>query len=126
MVTVTVGFVFALAPLVLAAVRVPGNMVLAANNSAVMSAACHSIPTESMEDMDIASSSREGLVVNSMQPEENTNERTSHRILHNMSSQKLKWGVVSRSGSTAHEVGHMAFGTMDQEISSPAKGGWYA
>lgn len=106
--------------------EIPGNMVVAASSSAVMSAACHCIPTESVELADIDPSSSERLLESEPRDDSDAEEDRRTRMLYNMSIQELKWGIVSPGNGTAEYPGHLAFGTMDQEIQPPIIGRWYA
>ena len=101
-------------------------MVVAANNSAVISAACHSIPAESREMTDIISSREQLLEPAEIGDTADADGARATQILYNMSVHDLKWGMVSRPSGRADGPGHLAFGTMDQEVRPPVDGDWYA
>ncbi|KAI8649676.1 hypothetical protein NCS55_01468300 [Fusarium keratoplasticum] len=102
----------ALSPVVVAMFRLPGNMVLGASNSKVISAACHCIPIMSTD----ASPN------SSVAPVEDT-AAAGHDadILEKMATRKLKWGQVSSERSEG-DIGHLAFGVEEQEITEPIEG----
>ena len=104
-------------------------MVLAANNSAVISAACHSFPAETSEISDGESS--EDLLRGADRHSGGSSESprvksTEQHLLYRMSTQKVKWGAVAGGHGTRDDPGHLAFGTEDQEVTPPTYGNYYA
>jgi hypothetical protein len=63
--------------------EIPGNMVVAASNSAVMSAACHCIPTESAELADIHPSSSERLLEREPRDDGDAEDERRTQMLYN-------------------------------------------
>jgi hypothetical protein len=132
-ISLIVGGSLACIPVILAWKRLPADIVLAANNSAVISAACHSVPTETTELVGIESS-REHLLVHDRNADNDLDQieddigrpSESSQILYKMSIHALKWGVVSKSGNSPDQPGHLAFGNIYQDICPPKEGDWYA
>jgi hypothetical protein len=98
-------------------------MVLAANNSAVISAACHSVPSKEPEQE--PDNSQSSLLRDfsdnyaSLSPEE--------RGLLKMSTQRLGWGCINaqdRDG-TVDNPGHLAFAPVHQTPTRPIDGHWH-
>jgi hypothetical protein len=121
-----------LVPIILGRLYLPGNMVLARNNSAVISAACHAIPTEA-SDMTGIKALRQRLLYageESRQPAAAapvlSPEIRAERRLWQISTQSVKWGVVSKGLGTEESPGHLAFGAEDQDIEPPFQGCYYA
>ncbi|KAK0649217.1 hypothetical protein B0T16DRAFT_127146 [Cercophora newfieldiana] len=119
----------ALAPLILGYVKLPGNMPMAQNSSAVISAACHCVPTRSSHGTSTETLDKPLLQARS--PRSLTESITEYKskssnkdALWDLATGKLKWGVVSpgREG----EPGHLAFGGPNQEISEPVEECLYA
>jgi hypothetical protein len=120
-ITVVLSFCLSLVPIVLAVFKLPGNMVLAANNSAVISAACHAVPTETAIDDMLGAESR----YSNPRPLASANV-SSEYVLREMSRRELGWGVVSTGRGTAAEPGHLAFGTPKQIVDVAVVGEYYA
>jgi hypothetical protein len=108
-ITIVVSFVLALIPIILAFTKLPGDgMVLAANDSAVISAACHCIPVETaveLRDVEFIVLSQRLLGDDRLrcparspgssvaeEEEEDQGEERNRRLLAQMATQKLKWG----------------------------------
>ncbi|KAM5364499.1 hypothetical protein ACJZ2D_011490 [Fusarium nematophilum] len=94
--------------------KLPGNMVLGGSNSKVISAACHSVPLPPA----IAATKLTAVNVQSM-------EEPRGDALGEMATRKLKWGQIS-CGGAGDEVGHLAFGVEEQEITEPVDGKFYS
>jgi hypothetical protein len=145
-ITIVISSALALIPIILALTKLPGDgMVLAANDSAVISAACHCIPVETAVELTEVESmaSRRRLLGDdqsrreaarssgSSMAEEVEGEQgkdRNRRLLAQMTIQKLKWGVVARGQTpcTKEHPGHLAIGTMDQDVEPPVVGHFYA
>jgi hypothetical protein len=114
-------------PIILSRFPLPEKMVLAENNSAVISAACHSIRTNStgmkMPDSDL---SKQKLLADHLSsPDEGALMSAQDARVHmlaEMSRQELKWGVVFKGQGMEARPGHLAFGTLDQNVEVPIEG----
>lgn len=126
MIAFIIGAILAFIPLALAAFKIPSNTVIGANNSAVISAACHSIPAESVEMTDAISSRERLLELAETGETTDADAARTMQILYSISTQELKWGMISRTSGRADDSGHLAFGTMDQEVRPPVDGDWHA
>lgn len=136
------GAVVASIPIGLALVKLPGNMVAVANNSAVISAACHSRPMhvhgqkpptpskEAVNDkvenqpLDSHVPNDSSALLEASQSE--TDMPAESKTLYQMSIGKLKWGVVSPTKGTFEAPGRLAFGTEHHVTGLPVDGNWYA
>ncbi|KIL87699.1 hypothetical protein FAVG1_09410 [Fusarium avenaceum] len=114
-----------MAPLVLAYVKLPGIMVVAAGNSAVMSAACH-YPSTKLRSLSRATSvySRLGSEYDSMSAGLIGDEEVEE--LDNVARRKVKWGRISTGKSDESQVGHLGFGTEELNIEKPVEGEHYS
>ena len=111
----------------MAVFKIPGNMVVAANNSAVISAACYCIPVENTEWRADGVESQERLLeLAETGDTKDSDQARQYRALYKMSTRKLKWGCVSSTSCTEDDPGHLAFGSEDQEIRPPVRGAWYS
>ncbi|OIW32319.1 hypothetical protein CONLIGDRAFT_642048 [Coniochaeta ligniaria NRRL 30616] len=116
------------APIALALFKLPGKMVLAKNSSAAISAACHCIPTASSYDI----SYQDGVPLLPSKGETRHNANDEQELLREMATSKLRWGVVSNNLLERSEYygegnpGHLAFGTMEQHVTEPLDGNFYA
>lgn len=127
-VSLCISICVASAPIVLAIFKLPGKMVLAKNSSAAISAACHCIPTASSYDIsyqhDVPLLQAKGDVARTASDEQ--------ELLREMATSKLRWGVVSNTPLERSEYygegnpGHLAFGTMEQHVTEPVDGNFYA
>jgi hypothetical protein len=106
--------VIASVPLLLARRLLPGNMVIAGGNSAVISAACHAV--SSRADPLISSTAAQRLSTGVIEP--------GDYDLRAMVTGPLKWGDIF-SGPSDGEPGHLGFGSADQDVSEPIEGRWY-
>jgi len=150
-------------PIVLATFSLPGTMVMAASNSAVISAACHAVnpappppprgtvspahtaDQESTEEEEEETATATAEAEQSDTPsgncsdvpggnctdsgEEDSKEAQEEGILElkDISTQKLRWGVVSGVGHNSPEdPGRLAFGVESQRVATLVDGGWYA
>jgi hypothetical protein len=100
--------------------------VLAANNSAVISAACHSIPAESAAAAEMSENEMSKQVLLQSRDGEVDTRRGKGHLLVEMARREVKWGVVFTGGGTKEEPGHLAFGSMDQSVNAPVEGIYYA
>ncbi|TPX15245.1 uncharacterized protein E0L32_004522 [Thyridium curvatum] len=124
----TISFAISLIPLVLACVKLPGNMVVCGGNSAVISAACHLItPPASRERARLPFDKLDGDVQVSLID-------SGRETLILAARGKLRWGEVwvpTGKDSQWFVYGdqgarHLSFGTEDQNIHEPTDGQWYA
>ncbi|WZH49942.1 hypothetical protein QYS62_011168 [Fusarium acuminatum] len=115
----------ATAPLILAYVKLPGIMVIAGGNSAVMSAACH-YPSTKLQSLSRATSvySRPGSEYDSMTIGLIGDEEVEE--LDNVARKKVKWGRISTGKSDESQVGHLGFGTEEFKIEKPVEGEHYS
>ena len=115
---------FAFMPLLVARRTLPGNMVIAGGNSAVISAACHSVSARAdPSSMSLTAAQKSSTGV--MEP--------SDHHLRAMATGLLKWGDVStgppdggRGPSGDPEVGHLGFGSANEDVGEPIEGRWYS
>ena len=121
LISLVLSVALAMLPVVLARAKLPGRMVVSGGNSAVISAACHAVlPTIPAERQYPLDDSKDG-----------DNYGT---LIEDVATGRLKWGEVPlpppqsdlSSGGTGQIVGHLAFGTEDQNVTEPAAGRWYA
>ncbi|KAF4343996.1 hypothetical protein FBEOM_2040 [Fusarium beomiforme] len=114
-----------IAPIFLAFVKLPGVMVIAGANSAVISAACH-YPSTKLKSLSRATSK--------MSMRSNEYDSMSARLigdeemeeLRDASRRKVKWGRMSTGKSDESTVGHLGFGTEDIDIDRPVEGEYYS
>ncbi|KAF4960345.1 hypothetical protein FGADI_992 [Fusarium gaditjirri] len=115
----------AITPLFLAFVKLPGLMVIAGANSAVISAACH-YPSTKLKSLSRATSK--------MSMRSNEYDSMSARLigdeeveeLKDVSRRKIKWGRISMGKSDDSSVGHLGFGTEELDIEAPVEGEYYS
>ncbi|KAI6754551.1 hypothetical protein HG530_012303 [Fusarium avenaceum] len=114
-----------MAPLILAYVKLPGIMVIAGGNSAVMSAACH-YPSTKLQSLSRATSvySRPGSEYDSMTIGLIGDEEVEE--LDGVARKKVKWGRISTGKSDESQVGHLGFGTEELKIEKPVEGEHYS
>lgn len=114
-----------MAPLILAYVKLPGIMVIAGGNSAVMSAACH-YPSTKLQSLSRATSvySRPGSEYDSMTIGLIGDEEVEE--LDSVARKKVKWGRISTGKSDESQVGHLGFGTEELKIEKPVEGEHYS
>jgi hypothetical protein len=103
-------------------------MVLAKNSSAVISAACHCVPTTTSSSGGVCQDDVPLLPIkDSMFPVESR----EGNALQEMAIGLLKWGAVAQDATERSEYydvgnpGHLAFGTMEQHVTSPVIGCFY-
>ncbi|KAF4472854.1 hypothetical protein FALBO_241 [Fusarium albosuccineum] len=116
----------AITPLFLAFIKLPGQMVLAGGNSAVISAACHCVPVDLPLDNQFGSKSSDSsslwyesdatrLILDAEDP------------LQTVARRRLKWGhVLGEGGHHDLKTGHLAFGTEEQAMAEPEEGKYYS
>ncbi|KAL6915311.1 hypothetical protein FSST1_006806 [Fusarium sambucinum] len=127
--------IIAAVPLILSQIRLPGNITLGGSNSKVISAACHCTPrsSSSSAEMSLGLFEPTSLIGRICEDKENllrdddpvdAKNPIGQEILHGMSLQKLKWGDIAEA---LHDdgVGHLGFGTEDQEVTAPVEGRLY-
>ncbi|KAF5582222.1 hypothetical protein FPCIR_9654 [Fusarium pseudocircinatum] len=115
----------AITPIFLAFVKLPGVMVIAGANSAVISAACH-YPSTKLKSLSRATSK--------MSMRSNEYDSMSARLigdeeveeLRDVSRRKIKWGRMSMGKSDESSVGHLGFGTEELDIEKPVEGEYYS
>ncbi|KAF4430476.1 hypothetical protein FACUT_8842 [Fusarium acutatum] len=115
----------AITPLFLAFVKLPGVMVIAGANSAVISAACH-YPSTKLKCLSRATSK--------MSMRSNEYDSMTARLiggeeveeLRDVSRRKIKWGRMSMGKSDESSVGHLGFGTEELDIEKPVEGEYYS
>ncbi|KAI1036985.1 hypothetical protein LB505_011409 [Fusarium chuoi] len=115
----------AITPLFLAFAKLPGVMVIAGANSAVISAACH-YPSTKLKSLSCATSK--------MSMRSNEYDSMSARLigdeeveeLRDVSRRKIKWGRMSMGKSDESSVGHLGFGTEELDIEKPVEGEYYS
>ncbi|KAH7240125.1 uncharacterized protein BKA55DRAFT_666059 [Fusarium redolens] len=115
----------AITPIFLAFVKLPGVMVIAGANSAVISAACH-YPSTKLKSLSRATSK--------MSMRSNEYDSMSARLigdeeveeLRDVSRRKMKWGRMSMGKSDESSVGHLGFGTEELDIEKPVEGEYYS
>lgn len=121
LISLLVGIVLAVVPIVLSLRKVPGQMVMAGSCSAVLSAACHCI-----------TSTTTSLLKTNEEVEVSVDETTGNELWR-IATGKVKWGVINRSanvfinldGDVVGSHGHLGFGTIFQEITEPEEGKVY-
>ncbi|KAF4452593.1 hypothetical protein F53441_4613 [Fusarium austroafricanum] len=126
---ILVGFLVCLGvastPIFLAFVKLPGTMVIAGANSAVISAACH-YPSTKLKSLSRATSK--------LSMRSNEYDNMSARLigddeaeeLRDVSRQKIRWGRMSTGKSDESQVGHLGFGTKELDIDRPVEGEYYS
>lgn len=147
---IVIGFIGATIPLVLSRRRLPGSAVAVGCNSFVISASCH-VSMLSKPDAEFKSSSEpplhglddssEALELDENQfptrtdvdDDETSRQSLEEKRLERIAQSRLKWGVVQmtddwyqRYGEPYGNVGHISFGTTEDEVGSPRDGQWYA
>jgi hypothetical protein len=127
--------IIAALPCILSQIRLPGNMTFGGSNSKVISAACHcELPKSSNsaltnQELFVPSSSMaricddEANLLRDNDPAD-ANSSTDSKLLYQMSLQKLKWGEITEAVNS-DGVGHLGFGTEDQDITAPVEGRLY-
>jgi hypothetical protein len=134
LVTFIISLCLSMVPLVLSRFSLPGHSVLATNNSAVISAACHSTPAESSSltvEMSESDMSKQNLLPQQspydMEGDQlfEVIDRAEH-LLTKMATQEVKWGVVFTGSGTVEDPGHLSFGSMDHNVKPPVEGMYYA
>ncbi|RGP73074.1 hypothetical protein FLONG3_6389, partial [Fusarium longipes] len=115
----------AVVPILLANVKLPGIMVISAGNSAVISAACH-YPSRKLNSLSRTTSrfSHHGSEYDSMSARLIGEELVDE--LEAVSRKKVKWGRLSMGTSDGSKVGHLGFGTEDQDVDKPVDGEYYS
>ncbi|EMT74243.1 hypothetical protein FOC4_g10002724 [Fusarium odoratissimum] len=115
----------AITPLFLAFVKLPGVMVIAGANSAVISAACH-YPSTKLKSLSRATSklSMRSNEYDSMSARLIGDEEVEE--LRDVSRRKIKWGRMSMGKSDESSVGHLGFGTEELDIEKPVEGEYYS
>ncbi|KAJ4258087.1 hypothetical protein NW762_008227 [Fusarium torreyae] len=115
----------AITPIFLAFVKLPGVMVIAGANSAVISAACH-YPSVRLKTLSRASSkiSRVGSEYDSMSARLIRDEEIEE--LEAVARKKVRWGRISTGKSDDSQVGHLGFATDEHEITKPVEGEHYS
>jgi hypothetical protein len=112
----------------LAASKLPGKMVIAGNCSAVISAACHCVPS-SIPSPERSSSTSNTLVIEEDNRAENSG--TARREVVDLATGKLKWGVIPDLGNNQTQpsdtsVGHLSFGSEVLGVSEVVEGDLYS
>ncbi|KAM0343801.1 hypothetical protein ACHAPU_008230 [Fusarium lateritium] len=112
-------------PGLLAWVKLPGIMVIAGGNSAVISAACH-YPTTKLQSMSRATSriSRPDSEYDSASVRLIGDQEVEE--LEGVARKKVKWGRMSTGKSDESQVGHLGFGTEEFDIEKPVEGEHYS
>ncbi|KAK0611889.1 hypothetical protein B0T14DRAFT_531224 [Immersiella caudata] len=122
----------AIAPLILGSVKIPGNMPMARNSSAVISAACHAVPIPpshgaSFDALDKPLLQARSPVASDTEYKGASGEQDG---LWEMATGLLRWGVVSPGWPgrvySDGEPGHLAFGSPQQDVQDPVYGSFYA
>ena len=129
-------------PIILSRVSLPGQMVVAGNSSAAISAASHviwpfvggSTPRDTEQDLttdysDGVSYSGSGYQLVPMADE----SKTLRELIEGKVQGKLKWGVVSENvaileteNGEERPVGHLSFGAEDDDVGAVVDGAAYA
>ncbi|KAH7002924.1 hypothetical protein EDB82DRAFT_531416 [Fusarium venenatum] len=113
----------AIVPVVLAQLKLPGTMVIAGGNSAVISAACH-YPSTKLRPI---VSSRSSWQYDSTSVRLMANQELEElEELQEVARKKLKWGVLVTGNSKESLVGHLGFGTKDSGVGKPTEGEYYS
>jgi hypothetical protein len=134
LITFIISLCLSIVPLILSRSPLPGHSVLAANNSAVISAACHSTPAESSSlaaEMSESDTSKQVLLLQHSPYDAGggpplSATGTGEHMLAGMATQEVKWGVVFKGRGTVEDPGHLAFGSMDHSVEAPVQGMYYA
>jgi hypothetical protein len=118
----------ALVPVIVAASKLPGKMVIAGNCSAVISAACHSVPS-SRPSPERSDSTNKTFVIEEVSWAENSG--TARREVVDLVTGKLKWGVIPDLENDTTQpndtsVGHLAFGSEGQDVGEVVEGELYS
>ncbi|GKU08207.1 hypothetical protein FLAG1_08581 [Fusarium langsethiae] len=115
----------AITPLFLANVKLPGIIVVSGGNSAVISAACH-YPSRKLKSLSRATSrnSSSGIEYDNMSARLIVDEDADE--LEDVARKKVKWGRLSMGKSEESRVGHLGFGTEDQDVGRPVEGEHYS
>lgn len=118
----------ALVPVILAAWKLPGKMVIAGNCSAVISAACHCVPSF-IPSPEQSGSTNKTLVIEEDNWDENSG--TARREVVDLATSKLKWGVIPDLGNNRTQpndtsVGHLSFGSEVQGVGEVVEGDLYS
>ncbi|RGP70911.1 hypothetical protein FSPOR_3598 [Fusarium sporotrichioides] len=115
----------AITPLFLANVKLPGIIVVSGGNSAVISAACH-YPSRKLKSLSRATSrnSSSGIEYDNMSARLIVDEDAEE--LEDVARKKVKWGRLSMGKSEESQVGHLGFGTEDQDVGRPVEGEHYS
>jgi hypothetical protein len=118
----------ALVPVILATSKLPGKMVIAGNCSAVISAACHCVPS-SIPSPERSGSTNKTLVIEEDNWAENSG--TARREVVDLATGKLKWGVIPDLGNNRTQpndtsVGHLLFGSEVQGVGEVVEGDLYS
>lgn len=147
---IVIAFIGATIPLLLSRRRLPGSAVAVGCNSFVISASCHvsmlskpeddlKVPSEPpLHGRDVSSEALE-LIENQVptwaeaDDDEISRQSLEEKRLEKIAQSRLKWGVVKMSddwyqeyGEAQGDVGHISFGTTEDEVGSPRDGHWYA
>ncbi|KAF4949151.1 hypothetical protein FSARC_13569 [Fusarium sarcochroum] len=125
LIALVVSICVAIVPVFLAFVKLPGIMVIAGANSAVISAACH-YPSVRLKTLSRASSklSRVGSEYDSMSARLIRDDEVEE--LEAVARRKVKWGRISTGKSDDSQVGHLGFGTDEHDITKPVEGEHYS
>lgn len=115
----------AITPIFLANVKLPGIIVVSGGNSAVISAACH-YPSRKLKSLSRATSkySLRGNEYDNMSARLIVDEDAEE--LEDVARKKVKWGRLSTGKSEDSQVGHLGFGTEDQDVDRPVEGEHYS
>ncbi|UZP38830.1 hypothetical protein NXS19_006646 [Fusarium pseudograminearum] len=115
----------AITPIFLANVKLPGIIVVSGGNSAVISAACH-YPSRKLKSLSRATSkySLRGNEYDNMSARLIVDEDAEE--LEDVARKKVKWGRLSTGKSEDSQVGHLGFGTEDQDVDKPVEGEHYS
>ncbi|KAL6916711.1 hypothetical protein FSST1_008206 [Fusarium sambucinum] len=115
----------AITPIFLANVKLPGVIVVSGGNSAVISAACH-YPSRKLKSLSRATSknSLRSIEYDNMSVRLIVDEDAEE--LEGVVRKKVKWGRLSMGKSEESQVGHLGFGTEDQDVDRPVEGEHYS
>lgn len=100
-------------------------MVISGGNSAVISAACH-YPSQKLESLSRTTSRTTPRDTEYDSMSARLIEDEEAEVLQEVARQKLKWGRISMGKSDDSQVGHLSFGTEDQEVDTPVDGEHYS
>ncbi|RGP81471.1 hypothetical protein FLONG3_409 [Fusarium longipes] len=123
---ILIGFCMSLgvtiAPAALAYMRLPGIMVIAGGNSAVISAACH-YPAAKIQSQSPATPipSRQDDSLSVLLLDKHELEE-----LEEVTRKKLKWGKLFGGSGEDSQIGHLGFGTEDSGVEEPVEGEYYS